>query len=83
MLRKILDRIEVKKSDYERYGFSQVEYSAIMTFFDLAQEFDDIEDYYHLCIAIPKSFFNLDARLYIRNLQSNALQLLARTDTKR
>ncbi|HJX35298.1 MAG TPA: HAMP domain-containing sensor histidine kinase [Desulfatiglandales bacterium] len=81
-LRKILDRIEVKKSDYERYGLSQVEYSAIMTFFDLAQEFDDIEDYYHLCIAIPKSFFNLDARLYIRNLQSNALQLLARTDTK-
>jgi signal transduction histidine kinase len=79
-LKKILDRIEEKKSDYERYDLSQVEYCAIMTFFDLAQELDDIVDYYHLCIAIPKSFFNLDARLYIRDSQSNALQIITRTD---
>jgi len=41
-LREILNRIEDKKSDYQRYDFSQVEHIAIMTFFDLAQEFDNL-----------------------------------------
>lgn len=79
-LKKILDRIEGKKQDYEGYDLSHMEYSALMTFFDLAQEFDDIDDYYHLCIAIPKSFFNFGARLYLRDFQSNTLQLTTRTD---
>lgn len=73
-LRKIFDRIESKKKDYEHYDFFQVEYIALMTFFDLAQEFDDIDDYYHLCVAIPKSYFNLDARLYLNNFESKTLQ---------
>ncbi len=77
---KILDRIEIKKRDYERYNFSQVEYCAMMTFFDLAQEFDDINEYYHLCVAVPKSFFSLDTRLYLKDPQSDALQLVAKTD---
>ena len=75
-LKNILDRIEEKKSDYERYDFSQVEYCAIMTFFDLAQEFDDIEHYYHLCVAIPKSFFNLNARFFIKDFQSGTLKVI-------
>lgn len=79
-LGKIFERIEDKKKDYERYDFSQVEFAALMTFFDLAQEFDDIDDYYHLCIAIPRSFFNLDARLYLRDSQSDALRLITRSD---
>jgi signal transduction histidine kinase len=79
-LSKIFDRIKEKKQDYERYDFSQFEFSAVMTFFDLAQEFDDIDDYYHLCIAIPKSFFNLDARLYLRDSHSNTIHLITRTD---
>jgi signal transduction histidine kinase len=79
-LRKILDRIEDKKKDYERYDLSQVEYTAMMTFFDLAQEFDDINDYYHLCIAVPRSFFNLNARLFLRDSQSRALQLITSSD---
>lgn len=80
MLDKILNRIALKKKDYERYGFSQIEYCAMMTFFDLAQEFDDIDEYYHLCVAIPKSFFNLHACLYLKNVKSEALQLITRTD---
>jgi signal transduction histidine kinase len=78
-LSRILERIEDKKKDYERYDFSQVEFSAMMTFFDLAQEFDDIDDYYHLCIAIPKSFFNFDARLYLRDYETNTLHLTTKT----
>ncbi len=79
-LKSILDRIEIKKGAYDRYNFSRLEYCAMMTFFDLAQEFDDLEEYYHLCVAIPKSFFGLDSRLYLRDSGSNALRLIARTD---
>jgi len=76
----ILERIEIKKNDYQRYGFGQIEYNAIMTFFDLAQEFDDIDDFYSLCVAIPKSFLNLDANLYLRNPKSNTMQLVTTSD---
>lgn len=79
-LEKILERVEAKKSDYERYNFGQTENNAIMAFFDLAQEFDDIGDFYNLCVTIPKGFFGLDARLYLIASKSNALLLAAKTD---
>ncbi len=79
-LKDILERIEAKKGDYQLYGFSPTEYNAIMTFFDLAQEFDNIEDFYQLCVAIPKSFFDLHACLYLRAPESNSWQLMARSD---
>lgn len=77
---EILGRVEAKRADYERYNFGQTENNAIMTFFDLAQEFDDIGDFYTLCITIPKCFFGLDARLYLIEARSNALLLAATTD---
>ncbi len=61
----ILERIKAKESDYQNYNFTQAENNAFKTFFDLAQEFDNIQDFYKLCVLIPKSFFNLDACLYI------------------
>ena len=76
----ILERIENKKNDYRRYDFSQIENIALMTFFDLAQEFDNVEDFYNLCVAIPESFFNLDARLYLMDPKTNTLLLSATTN---
>lgn len=79
-LKDILERIKNKKNDYPRYNFTQIENNAIMTFFDLAQEFDSIEDFYNLCVAIPKGFFGLDARLYLIDPKSNTMLLTATTD---
>ncbi len=79
-LQDILGRIEIKKADYERYNFSQTENNALKTFFDLAQEFGSIEDFYLLCVAVPKSFFDLDARLYLVDPKLNSFGLAARTD---
>lgn len=79
-LKKIIDRIEEKKNDYARYAFSQVEFTALMTFFDLAQEFDDIAEYYDLCVAIPKCFFGNDARFYLREDKSETMRLVASTE---
>jgi signal transduction histidine kinase len=73
-------RIEQKKVDYANYGFSSVESNAMKTYFDLAQEFEKIDDIYQASVAIPKCFFNLDARLYLIDFQKHGLVLVARTD---
>jgi len=79
-LNYILERIESKKLDFTEYNFAQTESNALTTFFDLAQEFESIEDFHKLCIAIPKVFFNLDARLYLIKPKINELALVSKTE---
>ncbi len=78
----IIERIKSKVADYQRYNFSQKENDALKTFFDLSQEFDNIEDFYKLCVAIPKSFFDKEARLYIVDSKLQSLVLIAKTEKK-
>jgi signal transduction histidine kinase len=79
-LNYILERIESKKLDFTKYNFAQTESNALTTFFDLAQEFENIEDFHKLCIAVPKVFFNLDARLYLIDPKINELALVSKTE---
>lgn len=79
-LEYIYGRIEAKKADYSSYRFTQDESNAFKTFFDLAQEFDEMEDFYNLCVAIPRGFFGLDARLYAYDPKLNELLLVAKTE---
>jgi signal transduction histidine kinase len=81
-LKHILERTEAKKGDYQRYNFTQKENDALKTFFDLAQEFDDINNFYKLCVSVPKSFFDREASLYIVDPKLNALVLIATTDAR-
>jgi signal transduction histidine kinase len=76
----ILERIEIKKDDYRRYNFTRQENDAFKTFFDLAQEFGSIEDFYHLCVAVPKGFFGRDARLYLIDPRYNGFSLVTTTE---
>ncbi len=75
----IIERVEAKKRNYQEYNFTQKENDALKTFFDLAQEFDDIEDFYRLCVAIPKCFFNLEASLYLVDPKIHSMSRIART----
>ena len=79
-LNYILERIESKKIDYTKYSFTETEYAALTAFFDLAQEFDSIEDLHTLCTFIPKVFFHVDARLYLIEPKLNELVLVAKTE---
>ena len=81
-LNDILERIENKKRDYKHYDFSQIENIALMTFFDLSQEYDNIDDFYNLCVAIPRGFFDLNARFYVIDPKLNTMLLIARTDNQ-
>lgn len=64
-IKDILERIENKKADYGEYGFSQVENNALTAFFDLAQEYDNMEDFFKMCVSVPKGFFGFDSSLYV------------------
>ena len=79
-LPRILERIDSKKRNYALYNFRQTENNALTTFFDLAQEFDSLDDFYNLCVAIPKGFFNLDSKLYLIDPKTNDLSLTASTE---
>ncbi|MBF0559517.1 MAG: HAMP domain-containing histidine kinase [Nitrospirae bacterium] len=76
----IWKRIESKRNDFRFYDFSQTESNALAAFFDLAQEFNSIEDFYFLCTAVPKAFFDLEARLYVMEPKMNGLALVAKTE---
>jgi signal transduction histidine kinase len=76
----ILKRIEDKKADYTEYDFMRAENDAFKTFFDLAQEFDSSGDFHLMCVAIPRGFFNLEARLYLIEPRHDDLTLVAKTE---
>ncbi|MBI4843063.1 MAG: sensor histidine kinase [Nitrospirae bacterium] len=78
----IFERIERKQKDYLRYDFTLTENNALKTFFDLSQELDRIEDFYSVCVAIVKSFFNLNAALYVVNHRLNSLALVSHVGDK-
>ena len=79
-LSHILERIDEKKRDFALYNFKQTENNALTTFFDLAQELDSIEDFCTLCVAIPKGFFDCDAKLHLIDPKTNDLTLTASTE---
>jgi signal transduction histidine kinase len=79
-IKSILKKIESKKSDYEHYNFTTLENDAFKTFFDLAQEIDEIDDFYRLCVAVPMGFFSLHSRLFVISPRTDRLTLVASTE---
>ncbi len=70
-------RIEEKKADYLSYNFTADENNAFKTFFDLAQEFNALGEFYQLSVAVPKVFFGVDARIYMIDPKTDELVLAA------
>jgi signal transduction histidine kinase len=64
-LEKIVARIDEKRRSFQEYKFDALENDALKTFFDLAQEYETLENFYRLSVAVIKEFFNLDSRLYL------------------
>lgn len=63
----IMNRISEKISDYDKYSFSHQQDYALKAFFDLSQEFETQQDFYNICVLIPRMFFQIDSRLYLLN----------------
>ena len=70
-LEAVRSRIEYKMRDYATYKFTGPQSSAINIFFDLAQEFDDIEQLYILSVLILHMFFHYEAELHLKDDQND------------
>ncbi len=73
----ILKRIEQKKEDYSAYGFEKLEMAALSTFFDLAQEYDSLENLYMVSVTVPRVFFGLRSNLYLIDPKTEAITCVA------
>jgi signal transduction histidine kinase len=61
----IQKRVHEKMDDYREYSFSATEKRVLMIFFDLAQEFDSLEEFFCVSTMVPKLLFNIDSRMYL------------------
>ena len=52
-LKDICRRIREKAESYEKYNFSQGRNDFLKAFFDLAQEYDSLDDFYRICVSVP------------------------------
>jgi signal transduction histidine kinase len=64
-LEVVRQRILEKKSNYKEYNFGPLKDDAIKTFFDLAQEYETLENLFRVCVGVIKEFFGLDSRLFL------------------
>lgn len=75
-LERIRRRIREKSESYRRYGFSEEQHALLRTFFDLAQEYDTMEDFYRVCVVAPREFLGFESRLYVVDPTRQQLQLI-------
>jgi len=64
-LEKILNRVKEKRRAFKQYNFSFLEDDALKTFFDLAQEYETLDNFFRVVVSVIKEFFNLESRLYL------------------
>jgi len=74
-LSTILQRLRKKKSDYEQYDFNSLQTRALMAFFDLAQEYETLENFYRVAVFVPKEFLGFDCCLYLVDYQTKQLRM--------
>lgn len=75
-LEYIRERVRTKRKDYIEYDFSRIKNDMLKTFFDLVQEYDSLQDYYRICVAIPLESFRVESRLYLLGENNNELELV-------
>jgi signal transduction histidine kinase len=64
-LADVAARVKEKWQNFREYNFGTLKDDALMTFYDLAQEYETIENFYRVTVWIIKEFFNLNSRLYL------------------
>jgi signal transduction histidine kinase len=74
-LAKIMARIREKRRSFESYQFDALENDALKTFFDLAQEYETLDNFYRIAVGVIKEFFDLESRLYLVSREGTLKQV--------
>ncbi len=72
----VCQRVREKSASYDWYNFSDQHNDFLKAFFDLAQEYDTLENFYRVCVAVPLEMMELESSLYLRAGKNNELQLV-------
>ena len=61
-------RIREKAESYEKYNFSRGRNDFLKAFFDLAQEYDSLDDFYRICVSVPLALVGGALALLLRGM---------------
>lgn len=75
-LELVRERVREKRESYTAYNFKRLQEEAFATFFDLAQEYTNLDTLYLVCTLVPKEFFDLDARLHLLDNDGKILRVV-------
>lgn len=73
-------RIREKAESYEQHNFSQGRNDFLKAFFDLAQEYDSLDDFYRICVSVPLALVGVSSSLYLCQGEANGLQLVCSSE---
>ncbi len=73
-------RIREKAESYEQYNFSKGRDDFLKAFFDLAQEYDSLDDFYRICVSVPLALVGVASALYLCHGQDQGLQLVCSSE---
>ena len=65
-LAEVRKRVEQKRHDYIAYDFSLKKNDILKTFFDLAQEYSSLENFYRICVVVLHESLHVENILYLR-----------------
>jgi len=75
-LQKMCQRVREKSVSYEQYNFTCYFDDFLKAFFDLAQEYESINDFYRICVAVPLEMLDVSSALYLYDEKDEELQLV-------
>ncbi|PIE57784.1 MAG: ATP-binding protein [Desulfobulbus propionicus] len=64
-LESVCQRVAAKSESYEKSNFSRRHNDFLKAFFDLAQEYDALEDFYRICVSVPHVMLGVASKLYL------------------
>ena len=79
-LEMVCQRIREKAESYEQYNFSKGRNDFLKAFFDLAQEYDSLDDFYRICVSVPLALVGVASALYLCLGQERGLQLVCSSE---
>ncbi|MEA2085139.1 MAG: ATP-binding protein [Thermodesulfobacteriota bacterium] len=75
-LKPILKRVMEKRKDFIQYDFTKKKNDILKIFFELAQEFDSLEDFYRIIVCVPFEVLDLEICLYLFSEDGRNLELV-------
>jgi signal transduction histidine kinase len=79
-LELVCQRIREKAESYEQYNFSRGRNDFLKAFFDLAQEYDSLDDFYRICVSVPLALVGVSSALYLCQAKGEGLQLICSSE---